>query len=291
MRPTRRLVAAAWGAAVIAAVAGCAPPEEPERRAAPVADKDDCAVADLPVRDDGVLTVGTDSPTYAPWFVGSDPRRGEGFEAAVAYAVAADLGFDADQVRWVDVDFGGLFVAEEADYDFVISQAAATAERAEHVDFSEPYYVAAQVVVALDGGPAAGARSRADLAALRLGAQRATGSLSAIEDVIAPAGGAEALDDIETAEEKLAAGDLDAIVADLPTAYYLREQIPDSVLVGQFRVPDVATEEYALVLEQGSDLAPCLNRAIEDLRADGTLRRLERTWLVRRPGIPVLRAR
>ena len=170
-------------------IAACAPvDEEPDDDAVdptPTA-ADQCATEQLPLLEPGTLTIGTDSPAFPPWFKGNDPTNGKGYESAVAYAVAEELGFTDDQVTWVTVPFNTSYKPGEKDFDFDINQISITPERAEVVDFSDGYYEAAQAVIALEDTPVADATSVADLADYNLGAQTGTTSLTAIRDVIQP---------------------------------------------------------------------------------------------------------
>ncbi|MEZ0577387.1 ABC transporter substrate-binding protein [Nocardioides sp. MH1] len=292
MRPHRhpRTAAALTAAALALAVAACAPEEEAKDRTGEVADAADCATADLPLKQSGVLTVGTDSPAYEPWFSGNDPSNGKGFESAVAYAVADELGFSKDQVKWIKVGFNGLFKPAGTDFDFDINQISITPKRDEVVDFSEGYYAASQAVIALKGSPAADATSLDDLKGLKLGAQTGTTSLTAIRDVIQPDDDPAVLEDTNIAKQELENGQLDAIVADLPTAFYITAvEIPDGQLVGQFQVEGGQTEEFGMLFEQGNKLLPCVNRALETLKSDGTLDDLEQQWLSDTVDVPVLK--
>src|SRR3954454_9188142 len=139
---------------------------------------DACATDQLPLKNPGTLTIATDSPAFEPWFVNNDPTNGKGFESAVAYAVADQLGFSRDQVEWVKVRFNNSYKPGPKDFDFDINEISITPERAKVVDFSEGYYSAAQAVIALQGSPAADATSVADLASYKLGAQTGTTSLT-----------------------------------------------------------------------------------------------------------------
>ena len=144
--------------------AGCSPEDEAEDNTGDVAAPDECATDDLPLKSDGVLTIGTDSPAFEPWFVDNDPSNGEGFESAVAYAVAEELGFSADQVTWIKVGFNGLFKPGGVDFDFDINQVSIIpAKRDKVVDFSEGYYSAAQAVITLKDSPAVSAASLEEL--------------------------------------------------------------------------------------------------------------------------------
>jgi polar amino acid transport system substrate-binding protein len=278
---SHRVVPAASAVALALAFAACAPEEEAEDRTGDVAEAaDECAVEDLPLKKDGVLTIGTDSPAYEPWFVDDDPSNGKGYESAVAYAVAEEMGFTADQVEWVVVPFNSSYKPGAKDFDFDINQISITPERDKEVDFSEGYYSAAQAVIALKNSAAASATSIADLAGYKLGAQTGTTSLTAIREVIRPDKEPLVFDDTNAAKQAMENGQVDAILADLPTAFYISAvEIPGSKLIGQFQVEGGQQEEFGMLFEQGSELLPCVNRALVALEEDGTLEQLEQEWL------------
>ena len=214
--------------------------------------------------DAGQLTVGTDSPAYEPWFVDNDPTNGKGFESAVAYAVAEQLGFSKDQVKWIKVPFNSSYAPGDKKFDFDINQISISPKRAEAVDFSDGYYSAAQAVIALKGTAGAEAGSLDDLKGLRLGAQTGTTSLTAIRDVIQPDVDPVVFEDINAAEQALQNDQVDAVLADLPTAFYISAvEIPDSVLVGQFQPETGEQEEFGMLFQKGSA------RAVRERRAVG----------------------
>jgi polar amino acid transport system substrate-binding protein len=275
---------------LLLAVGACAPVEddEPTSAADPAADPadpadpaaDPCATEELPLLQDGVLTIGTDSPAFEPWFVDNDPTNGQGFESAVAYAVAEELGFAEDQVTWVTVPFNTSYRPGEKNFDFDINQISITPARAEKVDFSDGYYAASQAVVALEGTAGAEATSLADLQGLRLGAQTGTTSLTAIRDVIQPDDDPLVFEDTNTAKQALQNDQVDAILADLPTAFFISAvEIEDSTIVGQFQVEGDATEEFGMLFEKGNPLVGCVNEALSTLESDGTLAAIEEEWL------------
>ena len=293
--PLRSL--AAVGAALLAlSAAACAPADEEttsqdrstEGAGAPATETGDtagseggdCSVDQLDLIEPGTLTVGTDSPAYDPWFQDNDPTNHKGFESAVAYAVAEQLGFSDDQVTWAEVPFNTSFAPGEKDFDFDINQISITPKREEVVDFSDGYYAAAQAVIALKDSPLSEATSIAELADYNLGAQTGTTSLSAIRDVIKPANDPAVFEDTNAAKQALLNGQIDAILADLPTAFYISAvEIEDSTIVGQFQ-PEVGdTEEFGLLFEKDSELVPCVNEALAALREDGTLDEIEQQWL------------
>jgi polar amino acid transport system substrate-binding protein len=231
---------------------------------------DQCAADSLPLKTPGQLTVGTDSPAYEPWFVDNDPSNGKGFESAVAYAVAEQLGFSADQVTWVTVPFNKSYAPGDKDFDFDINQISITPKRAEVVDFSDGYYQAAQAVIALNGTPG-------------------TTSLLAIRDVIQPEEDPAVFEDTNAAKQALQNGQVDAILADLPTAFYISAvEIPNSTIVGQFQPETGQQEEFGMLFQKGSALVPCVNAALGALRDDGTLDKLEQQWLSDVVNVPTL---
>jgi len=248
-----------------------------------------CTPDQLPLKNAGRLTVGTDSPAYDPWFVGNDPTNGKGYESAVAYAVAEQLGFSRDQVTWVKVPFNSSYAPGPKSFDFDINQISITPARAKVVDFSDGYYAAAQAVIALDGTAGAKATSLADLRGLRLGAQTGTTSLTAIRDVIRPEHDPAVFEDTNAAKQALQNDQVDAILADLPTAFYISAvEIPHSTIVGQFQPETGQQEEFGMLFEKGSGLVPCVDAALATLKQDGTLDGLEQRWLSDVVDVPTL---
>jgi polar amino acid transport system substrate-binding protein len=241
---------------------------------------DSCATENLALRNPGRLTVGTDSPAFEPWFSDNDPSNGKGFESAVAYAVAEELGFTEDQVDWVKVPFNNSYAPGEKNFDFDINQISITPERAKVVDFSDGYYQAAQAVIALKGSPAAEATSLEELAGFKLGAQTGTTSLTAIRDGIQPDQQPLVFEDTNAAKQALTNGQLDAFLADLPTAFYITAvEIPKGTIAGQFQPTTGDQEEFGMLFEKGSELVPCVNQALAALEESGELADIERQWL------------
>src|SRR6478735_3325414 len=293
----RRALAAAAVLPLALGIAACAPESDddsstasdPAGSSSTSESADACATDSLPLRTAGQLTVGTDSPAYDPWFVDNDPSNGKGFESAVAYAVADKLGFSADQVTWVKVPFNKSYAPGPKDFDFDINQISITPQRAEVVDFSDGYYSAAQAVIALKGSKGAEAASLDDLKSLRLGAQTGTTSLTAIRDIIQPETDPVVFEDTNAAKQALQNDQVDAIVADVPTAFYISAaEIPNSKLIGQFQPETGEQEEFGMLFEKGSELVPCVNSALGALREDGTLAAIEKQWLSDVVDVPVL---
>ena len=250
---------------------------------------DECAVDSLPLETKGQLTIGTDSPAFEPWFVNNDPTNGKGFESAVAYALAEQMGFTEGQVTWVKVPFNTSYAPGAKKFDFDINQISITPERAKVVDFSEGYYSAAQAVIAPKDAAIADATTLSELKDVKLGAQTGTTSLTAIRDVIQPTQDPLVFDDTNAAKQALSNGQVDAIIADLPTAFYITAvEIPSAKIVGQFQPTAGDQEEFGLLFEKGSELLPCVNKALADLETSGELDAIEQTWLAEAAKAPVL---
>lgn len=250
---------------------------------------DGCATENLALENPGQLTVGTDSPAFEPWFVNNDPTNGKGFESAVAYAVAEELGFSEDQVEWVKVPFNTSYAPGEKKFDFDINQISITPARAKVVDFSDGYYAAAQAVIAPKDSAIADATTLEELKDVKLGAQTGTTSLTAIREVIQPSADPLVFDDTNAAKQALNNGQVDAIVADLPTAFFITAvEIPSATIVGQFQPTAGEQEQFGLLFEKGSELVPCVNAALDELKSSGELESIEQRWLAEAANAPVL---
>ncbi|QMW66628.1 amino acid ABC transporter substrate-binding protein [Mumia sp. ZJ1417] len=286
-RPARFAVLAAVSLLTLAV--GCAPTDDNDDEPSASDATASCEKADLPLKKAGTLTIGTDSPAYEPWFVDDDPSNGKGYESAVAYAIADQLGFAKDDVVWEAVPFNTSYQPGEKSFDFDINQISITEERAKAVTFSEPYYKAAQAIVALESSPYAKATSFADLKDAQFGAQVGTTSLTAI-DQIAPAKQERVYDDTNQATKALEVGQIDVLVMDLPSAFYTTAAVlsKPGTIVGQFQPDTGQSEEFGLLLQKGSELVTCLDEAIGALREDGTLADLEKEWLSQTTGVPEL---
>jgi polar amino acid transport system substrate-binding protein len=294
MRLPRALLLVAVPAALFAAA--CAPADQSagsdSSSAAPSGSPSAaaCATDALALKTAGRLTVGTDSPAYEPWFSNNEPSNGKGFESAVTYAVAKQLGFDKGQVTWVKVPFNSSYAPGAKKFDFDINQISITPARAKVVDFSHGYYSAAQGVIAMKGSKGGSATSLADLKGLRLGAQTGTTSLTAINDVIQPTQKPLVFDDTNAAKQALLNDQVDAIVTDLPTAFFITSaEIENSTIVGQFQPETGHTEEFGMLLEKGSGLVRCVNQALTKLRDSGKLAAIEKRWLSDVVDVPVLK--
>ena len=251
---------------------------------------DACAKDALQVKTAGKLTIGTDKPAYEPWFVDDDPANGKGFESAVAYAVAEQLGFAKTDVTWVPVKFDAAIQPGPKDFDFDINQFSITPEREKVVDFSSPYYDVAQTVITTGTSKAAGATTLADLKGLKLGAQVGTTSLTAINEVIKPTTKPAVFNSNDDAKIALENGQIDALVVDLPTAFFITAaELDDGKIIGQLPPSSGDQEQFGLLLDKGSALTSCVSLAVDALRTDGTLHALEEEWLAQTAGAPVLK--
>jgi polar amino acid transport system substrate-binding protein len=238
---------------------------------------------------DGKLTIGTGEPAYYPWVIDDAPESGEGFEAAIAYAVAEELGFAADDVVWVRSTFEESIAPGPKNFDFNLQQYSITDERKANVDFSSPYYETAQAVVTIEGSAAASASSLADLKGLLIGAASGTTSFAAIEQHIAPDAGAQVFNSNDDAKLALENNQVDAIVVDLPTAFYLTGvELTGGLIVGQ--LPATAGgDQFGLVLAKDSPLTARVTAAVDALRANGTLDAIAAEWLADAADAPVLK--
>ena len=265
---------AALGAAVLAlGLAACAP-------AAPASD----------YVTEGKLTIGTGEPAYFPWVIDDAPESGEGFEAAVAYAVADELGFAPEDVVWVRTTFDEAIAPGPKNFDFNLQQFSITEERAANVDFSSPYYETTQAIITVEGSAAAGATSIEDLKSLLIGAATGTTSFQAIESQIAPTAGAQAFNTNDDAKLALESGTIDALVVDLPTAFYLTGvELDGGVILGQLPLEDGTGDLFGLVLPKDSPLTASVTAAVDTLRDNGTLADLEAEWLSDSVSVPVLK--
>ncbi|GGS47568.1 ABC transporter substrate-binding protein [Actinokineospora fastidiosa] len=269
------------GALVLTA---CAPVAEQPTPTGP-----SCVKATLPTLTPGTFTFATDEPVYQPWYQDNDPSNGRGFESAVAYAVAEYLGYDRGDVVWTRVPFNAAIQPGRKTFDANLTEFSITEERRQAVDFSAPYYDVAQAVITLSSSPAAEVTTLEGLRAVKLGAQVGTTSYAA-----AAALGAEqdvaVYNTNDDAKAALTSGQIDALVLDLPTAFYMTSaELTDGKIVGQLPRGNGKPEQFGIVLDKGSPLTQCVSSAVEALRANGILARLEQEWLASSTTAPELR--
>lgn len=284
-RPSMLLAIGALAAAAVA----CAPADQPTSTAAGPTAADACAKDQLKLLNAGKLTIGTDKPAYEPWFKDDDPSNGQGFESAVAFAVAGELGFDRTEVQWSTVKFDSAFAPGAKQFDFDVNQVSISPDRAKAVDFSKGYYTVKQAVVAIKGSKFAGVKSLAELKDAKFGVQVGTTSLAGVKDVIKPSAEPNVYNDQVDAVNALKNKQVDAIVVDLPTAFYVTAaQVENSAIVGQFSATSGTPEEFGLVMEKGSALKPCVDKAVDSLKSKGELAKIEQEWLGSAAGAPEL---
>ncbi len=276
--------------------AGCGGSSDENQSAGTTTAAVSCEKADLNLVNDGELTVGTDNPAYPPWFGGdekspwkiSDPRSGKGFESAVAYAVADKLGFTKDEVSWIRVPFNTSFAPGTKKFDFDINQISFKPVRAKAVDFSNSYYDVNQAIVVNNGTAIADAKSIADLKSYKLGAQLGTTSYDFIKTQIMPSKQPSVFDSNDAAVQALKNKQIDGLVVDLPTAFYIAgAQLDDGKVLGQFDT--LTNEHFAMVFAKGNSLVKCVNRALAELKASGKLQQIQKQWLSNAVNAPVLK--
>jgi polar amino acid transport system substrate-binding protein len=256
-----------------------------------------CAKGDLNLVSSGKLTVGTDNPAFPPWFGGtprspwkvSDPRSGQGFESAVAYAVAKQLGFAKREVDWKHVPFSNSYAPGPKSFDFDINEISFTPARAKVVSFSDSYYDVNQSVVVNKGTPIASVTNAAGLKPYELGAQLGTTSYQLIQDTIKPSKKPSVFPTNTGAVQALKNKQIDGLVVDLPTAFYVTAvQVPNSKVLGQFPT-EPGGEHFGMVFQKGNSLVRCVNTALSKLRSGGTLKQLQQKWLAKATGAPTLK--
>jgi polar amino acid transport system substrate-binding protein len=266
-----------------AALVGCAPTAGP-----PAAGLSQCTRDSLHTLYKGVFTVATDQPVYPPWYMGDNPENGEGFESAVAYALAARLGYPREDVRWVRVPFNAALAPGAKEFDASLSEYSVTEQRKAAVDFSAPYFDVTQAVVTRKSSPAAAARSVDALRPLKLGVQVGTTSYTAATSV----NGVNPVSVYNTnvdAKMALSNGEIDALVADLPTAFTVANELRDGAMVGQLPSGADDVEQFGIVLNKDSSLTRCVSSVVDALRDDGTLAALQASWLAEAGKAPLLR--
>ncbi|MEI9906937.1 MAG: ABC transporter substrate-binding protein [Actinomycetota bacterium] len=248
-----------------------------------------CKAGALTTLTKGVLTIGTDDPAYSPWFDNNTPSNGKGFESAVAYAVAKQLGYPTAKVKWVKAPFNSVIQPGKKSFDFDINEVSITKERAKAVDFSSGYYDVAQAIVTVTGSKIEKAKSIKALSSAKLGAAVGTTSYTTITDVIKPKTKPAVFDTNDVATQALTNGQIDGLVLDLPTAFYVAyAQLKNGAIVGQLPAKK-GSEQFGLVLSKGSPLTSCVTKAVDALRTKGSLTAIATKWLSSSAGVPVLK--
>jgi polar amino acid transport system substrate-binding protein len=262
---------------------------------------DACAAANLTTLTKGKLTIGADNPAFPPYFqettpkpAGSvwelgDPTNGKGLESATAYAVAKALGFTNDQVVWKPVPFNNAIQPGPKDFDLYLTQVSYSAERAKAVDLSDGYFDLNQAVVGLKADGIAKVTTVAGLAAFKLGAPVGTTSYQYIVDNIKPTQAPSVYDTLDAAIAAVKAGQIDGVVVDLPTAFYMTAaQLDNSTIVGSLPTAGGTVEHFSIALNLNSPLTACVNAAIAAIKGDGTLQSIVTEWITSQ-GAPELK--
>ncbi|MCX4751551.1 ABC transporter substrate-binding protein [Kitasatospora sp. NBC_01287] len=285
----RTALTAALGATVVLTAAACAPQPQAASTAAGSAGPT-CTTTSPGLHTSGQLTVATDSPAYSPWFDSNNPADGKGFESAVAYAVAAKLGFGQSQVKWVVEPFDNSYAPGAKNFDFDINEISATPERAKAVDFSTSYYTAKQGILTLADSKYAGATSLGALKDARIGVQVATTSLQAVQDDLKPSHQPGVFNTTSDEVNALKNGQIDAIVTDMPTVFYLAgAELDNGKILGQFDYDGGTPEQFGLLLQKDSGYTSCVNQALAAVKADGTLDKITTQWLSASANVPELK--
>ncbi|MEX0619975.1 MAG: ABC transporter substrate-binding protein [Solirubrobacterales bacterium] len=278
--PGTRFVPIVLALSAVALFAGCGSDSSDEEStgATTTVTAADCTPESLGTFKAGVLTVGTDSPAYPPYFEDDDPTNGKGFESAVAYAIADRLGFGASQVEWTTVPFNASYAPGPKKFDFDVNQISITPPREKVVDFSDPYYNANQAVLVAKGSDLADINSLDELKDAKIGVQIGTTSLDDVNAEIDPSTEPRVYDNSNDVVTALKVGQVDAIVVDLPTAIYLRDaELPGSSVAGQFAGSE--GDQWGALLQKESELTPCINFALQNMVEDGTLDEITKQWM------------
>ncbi|MFB7513247.1 ABC transporter substrate-binding protein [Streptomyces sp. NPDC056144] len=284
-----RIALTASAATVVLAAAACAPQPKADTGAAG-SGAPNCTIDSPALFKSGQLTIATDSPAYEPWFDSNTPSNGKGFESAVAYAVAGKLGFAKEQVKWVTEPFAHSYAPGKKSFDFDINQISITPQREKAVDFSTSYYTANQAILTLENSKYAKAKSLGELKDAKIGVQVATTSYQAVLEQLKPSKQPSVFNTTKDEVTALTNGQIDAIVTDLPTVFYLAgAELDNGKIIGQFGYAGGTPEKFGLLLPKDSKYTGCVNKALESLKADGTLAQLTEKWLSASANVPELK--
>lgn len=286
---TRRAALLCGAVGVALATSACSAPGINHSAKGPDGKPVACSPARMKTVTNGKLTIATDNPALEPWFVANNPSSGEGFESGIGYDVAVALGYSPHNVVWRRASFSDIIAAGPKTFDFALDEVTIRPERQKKVDFSGPYFDVTQAVVAKEKNRIAKVRTIPELRGARLGAMAGTTSYAAILQVIKPTVAPVKYPSMSAAIAAVQAGKIDALVTDLPTAFYIAQgdRLVDSTVIGQLPARQGA-EQVAAVLPKGSTNTPCISAAIDKIRADGKLDFLRQRWLVYK-GAPLLK--
>lgn len=283
-RPSfRSAVVVAASTAMVLVLASCA--QEDNEPGATSTSEDACA--DITTVSDGMITVGTSEPAYPPYVIDDDPKNGKGFESAVAYAVAEEMGFAENKVKWYFANFNQLFAPGEKDFDFALNQISITPKREAAVTFSDPYYEASNGVLVLEDSEFADATTLAELQDAKIGVQIGTTALEEVEAQIAPTQEVAVFDDTTQSTQALTNGQIDAIVTDLPTTLYLAAAEVPGTVIGQLPA-SAAADSWGLALELDNPLVSCVNQAVDAITESGELLAITNKWMTEYSDAPIL---
>lgn len=237
---------------------------------------------------EGKLTIATGEPAFPPYVINdATPEDGQGFEAAVAMAVAEEMGFAAADVVWVRTAFDAAIAPGPKDFDFNLQQYTITPERAEVVTFSQGYYTSSQAIFGLADSPAASATTLEDLKGLKIGVAAGTTSITYVEEVIQPDSEPLIFNDNAAAKEALDSNQIDAIVSDLPTALYITAvEMEGTTVYGQ--IEGSGTDEFGLLMSKDNPIAECVDEALTALKESGELEAITTTWMSEYVEAPVI---
>jgi len=269
-----------------ALIAACGSPKKTSTQTA-AASARTCTPAQLQTHTKGVLTVATDSPAYPPYFEHNKPSNGLGFESAVAYAVAGKLGYKRSAVKWVVEPFDASYAPGPKSFDFDINEISITKPRSKAVTFSTPYYTNPQGIIVASNSSFAHAKTLADLKGANIGVQIGTTSLSATTSQIKPTKSPQIFNTSNDVVQAFKIHRVNAIVVDLATAFELISELPHTTIAGQFQAP--GGDRWGLLMTKGAPIAGCVDRAVDALRTDGTLAKLNKRWIAAASSVPVLR--
>lgn len=285
----KRLAALFLALFALAVVTGCGSDSSDDKTAetAQNVTAKDCTPEGLDTFKPGVLTVGTDSPAYPPYFEDDDPSNGRGFESAVAYAIAGELGFTDSQVEWTKIPFNASYAPGEKKFDFDLNQISITKDREKVVTFSVPYYTSNQAVLVGKGSDLTDVTDLDQLKDVKLGVQIGTTSLNAVKDEIEPTSDPKVFDSSNDVVTALKQGQVDAVVVDLPTAIYLRDaELDGAQVIGQFDAE--GGDEWGALMAKDSPIASCVDKAIESLESSGRLEEITDKWMSESASAPKL---
>jgi len=285
----RRIMITAAGAALVTGLAACGSTGSTAGSGSTTASAASCGNAAIQknLYAKGSLTVATDKPVYPPWFASNDPANGKGYESAVAYAVATQLGFKKSQVKWAYEPFNNSYAPGPKKFDFDINEISVTAARAQAVTFSTSYYNVQQALIALKGTPIVTKHAPADLKGYVFGDQIGTTSLAFINSQIQPTHMPKVYESLNDVKQGLQTHQIAALVADTPTAQFISSsEIKNSVLVGQF---PSSGEHFGLLFHKGNPLVGCVDKALSTLNRGGTLTALQKKYLQVYLSVPTIK--